>query len=443
MMPRSFLLKNYYPRNDMEDIQAAAANLLDLASSAPAPKEKIVNDVLRYNDLLKWNYEYEKSYWFDTSAMNERNNPYQPHEDGTSSSPASSNASCSPQRYGASTSGSSSSCELSPKESDLIIPRALATGDFSTKTFMNTTIQPAADDFVESARITESDTLQTEMKVPEELKVPPKLNPITPPVITTTPPVATTTTINTSALTDDNEDHLSSLFDKTLETTEQAIRQFFDNNRLNADDISEDTGLDKLNLQNFMDGLTDLPVDDKTELYRWYLNKMQKLTNKDTLEAKTDESYTCHKCGKIFTYKSYLERHIKYVCPDSAGRTWKCTYCGKAFQYPCYLRRHIRSHTGESPYKCDKCDRAFVRSTDLQRHIRNHTGEKPYRCTQCSRAFARSTDLKRHMRTHTGEKPYKCWQCGKSFSQSGSLQTHVHTHSKEHSLNKGKKKLAL
>ena len=87
-----------------------AANLLDLASSAPAPKEKIVNDVLRYNDLLKWNYEYEKSYWFDTSAMNERNNPYQPHEDVinntcASSSSASSNASCSPQRYGASTSG--------------------------------------------------------------------------------------------------------------------------------------------------------------------------------------------------------------------------------------------------------------------------------------------------------------------------------------------------
>ena len=27
-MPRSFLLKNYYPRNDMEDIQTAAGILL-------------------------------------------------------------------------------------------------------------------------------------------------------------------------------------------------------------------------------------------------------------------------------------------------------------------------------------------------------------------------------------------------------------------------------
>lgn len=61
-----------------------------------------------------------------------------------------------------------------------------------------------------------------------------------------------------------------------------------------------------------------------------------------------EKSFTCYKCGKIFAYESYLERHIKYVCPDNTGRTWKCSYCGKAFQYPCYLKRHIRSHTGMS-----------------------------------------------------------------------------------------------
>ena len=59
------------------------------------------------------------------------------------------------------------------------------------------------------------------------------------------------------------------------------------------------------------------------------------------------ESFTCYKCGKIFAYESYLERHVKYVCPDKTGRTWKCSYCVKAFQYPCYLRRHMRSHTGK------------------------------------------------------------------------------------------------
>ena len=74
---------------------------------------------------------------------------------------------------------------------------------------------------------------------------------------------------------------VSYVHSKTLEATERTIRQFFDNNRINADDISHDTGLDKSDLQNFMDGISDLPVDEKMELYRWYLGKMQKLTIKE------------------------------------------------------------------------------------------------------------------------------------------------------------------
>ena len=99
------------------------ANLLDLASSAPAPhnnaKEKVVNEVLRYNDLLKWDYEYEKSYWFDTSALmvSTTSNHQQHgalhsslHNDSLGaaaslSSSSSSTASCSPPRIGRSFSG--------------------------------------------------------------------------------------------------------------------------------------------------------------------------------------------------------------------------------------------------------------------------------------------------------------------------------------------------
>lgn len=239
-----------------------------------------------------------------------------------------------------------------------------------------------------------------------------------------------------SKLSENLEERLQQMLSEDEIVITKNICQFLENNGMGFHDIAEETGLSKEEVQGYIELTKNFTSDNKRELYSWYLSKILRPSKS------ADESYTCYKCGKIFTYKSYLERHIKYVCPDSTGRTWKCTFCGKAFQYPCYLRRHIRSHTGESPYKCDQCDRAFVRSTDLQRHIRNHTGEKPYRCSQCSRAFARSTDLKRHMRTHTGEKPYKCWQCGKSFSQSGSLQTHLHTHNKEASSNRNMKKRA-
>ncbi|CAB3987744.1 Zinc finger 333 [Paramuricea clavata] len=204
---------------------------------------------------------------------------------------------------------------------------------------------------------------------------------------------------------------------------QRELKDFLDNNRFTEKEIVKETGLTIVDASRFLLDAWHTKEEKREIFFKWYIQK--KLSSTDS------ESFTCYKCGKIFAYESYLERHVKYVCPDKTGRTWKCTYCVKAFQYPCYLRRHMRSHTGESPYKCTQCSRAFVRSTDLQRHLRNHTGEKPYKCAECLRAFARSTDLKRHFRTHTGEKPYKCWHCSKAFSQSGSLQTHLHTHYKE------------
>eukprot|EP00794_Sanderia_malayensis_P010718 gene10718-11866_t len=227
-------------------------------------------------------------------------------------------------------------------------------------------------------------------------------------------------------LLDNIEEKLGHMLEENPDIIKKNIKQFLENNRIIIKEIAIETGLTEESINVYIDGNYTFNEEQRRDFYRWYLLKILRPPN-----GSDEKSFTCYKCGKIFAYKSYLERHVKYVCPDNTGRTWKCSYCSKAFQYPCYLRRHIRSHTGESPYKCDKCDRAFVRSTDLQRHIRNHTGEKPYKCSECERAFARSTDLKRHMRTHTGEKPYKCWQCGKTFSQSGSLQTHLHTHNKD------------
>ena len=81
--------------------------------------------------------------------------------------------------------------------------------------------------------------------------------------------------------------NFSSRISKTLETTERNIRQFFENNRINANDISEDTGLNKLDLQNFMDGICDLQNDEKMELYRWYLSKIQRLPTEEGIPSNT------------------------------------------------------------------------------------------------------------------------------------------------------------
>ncbi|XP_028391085.1 uncharacterized protein LOC114515963 [Dendronephthya gigantea] len=143
------------------------------------------------------------------------------------------------------------------------------------------------------------------------------------------------------------------------------------------------------------------------------------------------ESYTCGKCGKIFTSLSYLARHIKRVCPDMTHRKWKCDHCEKAFRHPFGLQQHVFTHTGERPHKCSQCPKAFYSSNDLRRHSRIHSGERPYKCKHCGKTFATTISLKTHTFIHTGEKPHRCPHCPKTFATSSKLGRHIVTHSEQ------------
>ncbi|CAB3982164.1 partial [Paramuricea clavata] len=143
------------------------------------------------------------------------------------------------------------------------------------------------------------------------------------------------------------------------------------------------------------------------------------------------ESYTCGKCGKIFTSLSYLARHIKRVCPDMTHRKWKCDLCEKAFRHPFGLQQHVFTHTGERPHKCSQCPKAFYSSNDLRRHSRIHSGERPYKCKHCGKTFATTISLKTHTFIHTGEKPHRCPHCPKTFATSSKLGRHIVTHSEQ------------
>ncbi|XP_071170998.1 uncharacterized protein [Mytilus edulis] len=141
--------------------------------------------------------------------------------------------------------------------------------------------------------------------------------------------------------------------------------------------------------------------------------------------SKTQKTFTCPECGKIFNAHYNLTRHMPV---HTGARPFICKICGKGFRQASTLCRHKIIHTSDKPHKCGKCGKAFNRSSTLNTHMRIHLNYKPYVCEFCGKGFHQKGNYKNHKLTHSTEKQYKCNICNKAFHQVYNLTFHMHTH---------------
>uniref|UniRef100_A0A8C7SKG2 PR domain containing 14 n=1 Tax=Oncorhynchus mykiss TaxID=8022 RepID=A0A8C7SKG2_ONCMY len=100
--------------------------------------------------------------------------------------------------------------------------------------------------------------------------------------------------------------------------------------------------------------------------------------------------FKCDRCGKVFAYQYYRDKHLKYT---------RCAFTASSI-----LRTHIRQHSGERPFKCKHCGRAFASHAAHDSHVRRtHANDKLYPCDVCGSTFQEATELKNHMKSHTSK----------------------------------------
>lgn len=134
-------------------------------------------------------------------------------------------------------------------------------------------------------------------------------------------------------------------------------------------------------------------------------------------------------------YNDY--HHGDQIAASSPG--FECKDCGKSFTQRSHLTRHIQVHTGAEPFRCDECGKSFRYKDNLTRHKRTHTDAKPFRCNECGKSFTRRSTLIAHMRYHAGEKPFECKNCNKLFADTRGLNRHIKDiHGKNDPLNSNK-----
>lgn len=83
---------------------------------------------------------------------------------------------------------------------------------------------------------------------------------------------------------------------------------------------------------------------------------MSYLPKKSGSPPDTGEGFKCDRCGKVFAYKYYRDKHLKYTrCVDQGDRKFPCHLCNRSFEKRDRLRIHIlHVHEKHRPHKVKK-----------------------------------------------------------------------------------------
>ncbi|KAK3594555.1 hypothetical protein CHS0354_013317 [Potamilus streckersoni] len=115
------------------------------------------------------------------------------------------------------------------------------------------------------------------------------------------------------------------------------------------------------------------------------------------------------------------------------SKKYKCTLCAMSFNTHSLLFLHKKKHM--SAHACFVCGKIFTRKFDLDRHLRIHTGDQPHECDICLKGFRCRLNLSDHMGTHVLKEAneFQCDGCKAMFFDQQSILNHLESaHTSHH-----------
>ena len=187
----------------------------------------------------------------------------------------------------------------------------------------------------------------------------------------------------------------------------------------NGDGKEDDTTLKK----NKINYVGDVNIDT-SDLPRYY-------TFVKELNKNGEDGYRCNVCNMTFIGpeedKGRVERHV--VTHSKEKRTHKCDTCGKTFTLKSDLIRHMVTHSDIKPFKCPVCGHAGKRRDHIRKHIRQRHSIGPGQYIDKHGKPVTLEDLgygHRYIQVTPNEEGlFTCPKCDASFNSKKVLSNHV------------------
>ncbi|KOX74698.1 Zinc finger protein CKR1 [Melipona quadrifasciata] len=151
--------------------------------------------------------------------------------------------------------------------------------------------------------------------------------------------------------------------------------------------------------------------------------------------------FGCPKCGRCFTVKGNMTRHLKYECGQAPR--FQCPYCEFRSKQTSNVMSHIRTrHTDIKKIKIETdlenlCSVVMEEAKDFDYEEEKPLGSRRRRaaairdierhtCSRCSKSYIHAWHLKRHTKFECGQEPrVQCPYCAARMKQRGHVYRHI------------------